>query len=139
MKLVNRQIQVAGDQWPVFLYANYTYDAEDPWNGLLCSGLLISVGIFGRSQLLYVLIIKFQRHSSTSSHLPAPLTRNQRPHDLEMRASMVCRLSQKPLLLMWPHKYAKVLVILSPSRLSKIPGMLCTDIGSGLLSYRSCY
>ncbi|KAF8547987.1 hypothetical protein OG21DRAFT_1423889 [Imleria badia] len=41
-KLVNGQIQVAGDQWPVFLYANYTYDAEDPWNGLLHSGLLIS-------------------------------------------------------------------------------------------------
>ncbi|KIJ58642.1 hypothetical protein HYDPIDRAFT_102277 [Hydnomerulius pinastri MD-312] len=42
LKLVNGQIQVAGDQWPVFLYANYTYDAEDPWNGLLCSGLLVS-------------------------------------------------------------------------------------------------
>ncbi|KAF8834343.1 hypothetical protein BDN67DRAFT_992683 [Paxillus ammoniavirescens] len=41
-KLVNRQIQVTGDQWPVFLYTNYTYDAEDPWNGLLCSGLLVS-------------------------------------------------------------------------------------------------
>ncbi|KAF8837515.1 hypothetical protein BDN67DRAFT_991738 [Paxillus ammoniavirescens] len=41
-KLVNGQIQVAGDQWPVFLYANYTYDAEDPWNGLLHSGLLVS-------------------------------------------------------------------------------------------------
>ncbi|KIJ58150.1 hypothetical protein HYDPIDRAFT_119899 [Hydnomerulius pinastri MD-312] len=42
MKLVNGQIQVAGDQWPIFLYANYTYDAEDPWNGLLRSGLLVS-------------------------------------------------------------------------------------------------
>ncbi|KIM64229.1 hypothetical protein SCLCIDRAFT_115360, partial [Scleroderma citrinum Foug A] len=41
-KLMNGQIQVAGDQWPVFLYANYTYDPEDPWNGLLRSGLLIS-------------------------------------------------------------------------------------------------
>ncbi|KIM57809.1 hypothetical protein SCLCIDRAFT_1219064, partial [Scleroderma citrinum Foug A] len=41
-KLVNGQIQVAGDQWPIFLYANYTYDAEDPWNSLLRSGLLIS-------------------------------------------------------------------------------------------------
>ncbi|KAF9241133.1 hypothetical protein BU15DRAFT_45179, partial [Melanogaster broomeanus] len=41
-KLVTGQIQVAGDQWPVFLYANYTYDPEDPWNGLLCSGLLVS-------------------------------------------------------------------------------------------------
>ncbi|KAF8836372.1 hypothetical protein BDN67DRAFT_992145 [Paxillus ammoniavirescens] len=42
-KLINGQIQVAGDQWPVFLYANYTYDPEDPWNGLLWSGLLVSV------------------------------------------------------------------------------------------------
>ncbi|KIM60075.1 hypothetical protein SCLCIDRAFT_26865 [Scleroderma citrinum Foug A] len=39
---MNGQIQVAGDQWPVFLYANYTYDPEDPWNGLLQSSLLIS-------------------------------------------------------------------------------------------------
>ncbi|KAF8838676.1 hypothetical protein BDN67DRAFT_991205 [Paxillus ammoniavirescens] len=43
MKLVNGQIQVAGDQWPIFLYVNYTYNAKDPWNGLLRSGLLISV------------------------------------------------------------------------------------------------
>ncbi|KAF8833417.1 hypothetical protein BDN67DRAFT_917060, partial [Paxillus ammoniavirescens] len=41
-KLESGQIQAAGDQWPVLLYANYTYDAEDPWNGLLRSGLLIS-------------------------------------------------------------------------------------------------
>ncbi|KAF8834724.1 hypothetical protein BDN67DRAFT_914346, partial [Paxillus ammoniavirescens] len=41
-KLVNGQIQVAGDQWPVMLYANYTYDPEDSWNGLLRSGLLVS-------------------------------------------------------------------------------------------------
>ena len=42
-KLSNGEVQVAGDQWPIFLYANYAYDAEDPWNGLLRSGLLISV------------------------------------------------------------------------------------------------
>ncbi|KIJ59841.1 hypothetical protein HYDPIDRAFT_32833 [Hydnomerulius pinastri MD-312] len=42
MKLVSGQIQVAGDQWPIFLYANYTYDPEDPWNGLLQSGILVS-------------------------------------------------------------------------------------------------
>ncbi|KAG6370855.1 hypothetical protein JVT61DRAFT_10876 [Boletus reticuloceps] len=41
-KLITGQIQPSGDQWPVFLYANYTYDAEDPWNGLLRSSLLIS-------------------------------------------------------------------------------------------------
>ena len=34
---------VAGDQWPLFLYANYAYDAEDPWNRLLRSGLLVLV------------------------------------------------------------------------------------------------
>ena len=42
-RLANGEIQVAGDQWPIFLYANYTYDPEDPWNGLLRSGLLVSV------------------------------------------------------------------------------------------------
>ncbi|KAI5999900.1 hypothetical protein EDD15DRAFT_2193413 [Pisolithus albus] len=41
-KLMNGEIQVLGDQWPVFLYADYTYDPEDPWNGLLRSGLLVS-------------------------------------------------------------------------------------------------
>ncbi|KAH7923641.1 hypothetical protein BV22DRAFT_1105998 [Leucogyrophana mollusca] len=41
-KLINGQIQVAGDQWPLMLYANYTYDPEDPWNGLLRSGLLVN-------------------------------------------------------------------------------------------------
>ena len=42
-KLANGEIQVAGDHWPIFLYANYTYDSEDPWNSLLRSGLLVSV------------------------------------------------------------------------------------------------
>lgn len=45
VELIKRQIQVAGDQWPTFLYANYTYDAKDSCNGLLCSGLLISASI----------------------------------------------------------------------------------------------
>ncbi|KAG0694144.1 hypothetical protein DFH29DRAFT_1006603 [Suillus ampliporus] len=34
------EISVCGDQWPVFLYANHIYDAEDPWCGLLRSRLL---------------------------------------------------------------------------------------------------
>ncbi|KAG1893986.1 uncharacterized protein F5891DRAFT_962141, partial [Suillus fuscotomentosus] len=34
------EILVCGDQWPVFLYAHHTYDAEDPWCGLLRSRLL---------------------------------------------------------------------------------------------------
>jgi len=44
-KLANSEIQVAGDQWPIFLYANYTYDSEDPWNGLLHSSLLVAVSL----------------------------------------------------------------------------------------------
>ena len=51
-KLTNGQIQVAGDQWPLLLYANYTYDAEDPWNGLLRSGLLVSVSLSTIVQLV---------------------------------------------------------------------------------------
>ena len=42
-KLISRQIQPAGDQWPVFLYMNYIYNTEDLWNRLLQSGLLVLV------------------------------------------------------------------------------------------------
>jgi hypothetical protein len=42
-KLRSGQFQVAGDQWPIFLYANCMYDSDNPWNGLLHSGLLVSV------------------------------------------------------------------------------------------------
>jgi hypothetical protein len=35
---------VSGDNWPVFLYQGYSYDPEDPWNGLLRSNILVSVG-----------------------------------------------------------------------------------------------
>ena len=34
---------VGGDQWPIFLYANYVYDPEDAWIGLFCTAILISV------------------------------------------------------------------------------------------------
>ena len=34
---------VSGDQWPIFVYQGYSYDPEDPWNGLLRSTLLVSV------------------------------------------------------------------------------------------------
>jgi hypothetical protein len=33
-KLQSGEIIVTGDQWPLFLYADYHYDSEDPWNGL---------------------------------------------------------------------------------------------------------
>ncbi len=34
---------VPGDQWPIFLYAGYEYDAEDPWKGLFKSNILVCV------------------------------------------------------------------------------------------------
>jgi hypothetical protein len=41
-KLKTGETVVSGDQWPVFLYHGYTYDSEDPWNGLFRSSLLTS-------------------------------------------------------------------------------------------------
>ncbi|KAG2129163.1 hypothetical protein DEU56DRAFT_915282 [Suillus clintonianus] len=40
-KLRSGEIMVTGDQWPLFLYADYHYDPEDPWNGLFRSALLV--------------------------------------------------------------------------------------------------
>lgn len=45
-KLRNGELAVSGDQWPIFLYNGYTYDSEDPWNGLLRSSLLVSVSVY---------------------------------------------------------------------------------------------
>ena len=56
-KLANGEIQVAGDQWPVFLYTDYTYDPEDPWNGLLRSGLLVTVRPY--RALVHFILINF--------------------------------------------------------------------------------
>lgn len=42
-KLKSGEIAVSGDQWPIFLYAGYVYDSEDPWNGLFRSSLLVYV------------------------------------------------------------------------------------------------
>ena len=49
---------MSGDQWPLFLYADYRYDPEDPWNGLFRSAVLVSVS------MVYVLL---QRPSSLST------------------------------------------------------------------------
>ncbi|KAG2114455.1 hypothetical protein BD769DRAFT_1363829, partial [Suillus cothurnatus] len=40
-KLQSGEIIVTGDQWPLFLYADYHYNHEDPWNGLFQSALLV--------------------------------------------------------------------------------------------------
>ena len=48
---------MAGDQWPIFLYADYTYDAEDPWNGLLRSAVLVSVSPIDHSRFISWILI----------------------------------------------------------------------------------
>jgi hypothetical protein len=45
-QLWNGELSVAGDHWPIFLYHGYSYDKEDPWNGLFRSAILVKVGIF---------------------------------------------------------------------------------------------
>lgn len=37
---------VPGDQWPVFIYAGFEYDEENPWKGLFKSSILVSVSWF---------------------------------------------------------------------------------------------
>ncbi|KAG1843837.1 hypothetical protein C8R48DRAFT_618374, partial [Suillus tomentosus] len=41
-KLQSGEMIVTGDQWPLFLYADYHYDLDDLWNGLFRSALLVS-------------------------------------------------------------------------------------------------
>ncbi|EGN99204.1 hypothetical protein SERLA73DRAFT_53763 [Serpula lacrymans var. lacrymans S7.3] len=41
LKLKNGELLISGDQWPVFLYQDYVYNPEDPWNGLSRSLLLV--------------------------------------------------------------------------------------------------
>ncbi|KAG1737726.1 hypothetical protein EDB19DRAFT_1636705 [Suillus lakei] len=43
-KLRSGKLWVCGDQWPIFVYANYMYDPEDLWFGFLKSQLLVYVG-----------------------------------------------------------------------------------------------
>ena len=45
-KLRSGEMAVSSDQWPIFIYHGYSYDPEDPWNGLFRSTLLISVSRF---------------------------------------------------------------------------------------------
>jgi hypothetical protein len=41
--LRNNEITVAGDQWPLLIYADCVYDPGDPWEGLFRNKLLVWV------------------------------------------------------------------------------------------------
>ena len=42
-KLKNGEIAVAGDQWPLLLYADCNYNPDEPWDGLFRNKLLVWV------------------------------------------------------------------------------------------------
>jgi hypothetical protein len=42
-RLRTGELATMGDEWPLFLYHSYVYDPNDPWNGLLCSCILVKV------------------------------------------------------------------------------------------------
>lgn len=47
------QYSVAGDQWPILVYRDETYDPENPWTGLFRNRLLVLV----RKELIVPLLL----------------------------------------------------------------------------------
>ena len=44
-KLRSGEITTTGDEWPLFLFHGFSYNPEDPWNGLFRSSLLVTVSV----------------------------------------------------------------------------------------------
>jgi hypothetical protein len=65
-KLRHSELMVAGDQWLIFLFHGYSYDLEDPWNGLLRSQLLVSVSYAELGWNTYLLENQAYKHIFTS-------------------------------------------------------------------------
>ncbi|KAG1748518.1 hypothetical protein EDD22DRAFT_785573 [Suillus occidentalis] len=72
-KLRSGELWVCGDQWPIFVYANYTYDPEDLWCGLLRSQLLVYMSAYKHV---------FTSPSSVEREPKATRSRNARLHDM---------------------------------------------------------
>ncbi|KAG6912168.1 hypothetical protein DXG01_016779, partial [Tephrocybe rancida] len=70
-KLQRGELLVSGDEWPVFVYHGYTYDAEDPWNGAFRSQLLVKAFKF-----------VFTSPSSVDKDPKATRSGNARLHDM---------------------------------------------------------
>jgi hypothetical protein len=62
-QLRSGELTTTGDEWPMFLYHGYTYDPEDPWNGLFRSSLLITVSLY------YVHAIPLTRATGLQTHI----------------------------------------------------------------------
>jgi hypothetical protein len=75
---------VTGLQWPIFLYRDYKYDAEEPWDGLLRSTLLIKVCLAHFSDVVYNPPV---RRSNIYLPRPVPSTKKIRLLDAVTLAS----------------------------------------------------
>lgn len=88
-KLRSGDMVVSGDHWPIFLYAGYIYDPEDPWKGLFKSQILISVNppfLFVGPSILNT-IVKAYKHvftspSSVDKEVKATRSGNARIHGM---------------------------------------------------------
>jgi hypothetical protein len=90
VKLKLGKILVTDNQWPIFPYTGYSYDPEDPWNGLLQSSLLVRVShFFYMTSFIWYLILNDFRPSNMFSHCQAQYTRSQRPLSPETLVFMV--------------------------------------------------
>jgi hypothetical protein len=87
-QLRNGTLVVSGDQWPIFLYQGYTYDEEDPWNGLFRSGLLVLASTSPASALVLMTILQqafkhiFTSPSSVEKEPKATRSGNARIHGM---------------------------------------------------------
>ena len=83
-------MMVSGDQWPIFIYQGYSYNVDDPWNGLFRSAILISVSYhFGFSWVLVDSLITskaykfvFTSPSSVEKEPKATRSGNARIHSM---------------------------------------------------------
>lgn len=85
-KLRSGELTVSGNQWPIFLYRSYQFDANDPWKGLLQSSILVKVSqLFFQTtlsliQLYYYKTYKHIFTSSSSVEREAKVTKSGHAH-----------------------------------------------------------
>ena len=81
-------LKLSSDQWPLFLYKQYTYDPDDPWKGLLRSTILIFVCVIYIFLLIVIVIDNRTRHSNIFSRRPARSTGKSKLRDQAMLGFM---------------------------------------------------
>ena len=67
-QLKNKELSISGSHWPVFVYKNETYEAENPWKGLFRNELLVkaSLNAFPGSRLWLTSRLQGYKHIFTS-------------------------------------------------------------------------